>query len=253
MQGLSMPKESTSTSIGAKMKIFLGIDDTDILGSPGTNQIAMALAIKLQELEIVTMMILRHQLWYDSCVPYTSKNGSASMQLKSNDAINFPALAGFCKEFLLSHFVEGSDPGLCLATEDQAKSLISHGWRTTAEWVNPAEAIEKARESGCLLWSIAGRDHGIVGAIAAVGLAASGEQGRVVYNQSGYGEIRGMISVEKLREFGIFVVEEASQIPVSYGIVDLVKKLRPNIRGKKVVLYVEKGLELDSWTALKRN
>lgn len=235
------------------MKIFLGLDDTDILGSPGTNQIAMALATKLQELEIDTTMILRHQLWYDPCVPYTSKNGSASMQLECKSLIDFLMLASFCKEFLLSHFVEGSDPGLCLATENQAKSLISHGWRTTAGWVNPAEAIEKAREAGCLLWSIAGRDHGIVGAIAAVGLAASGEQGRVVYHQSAYGEIRGMISVEKLQEFGIVVIEEASQIPVSYGIVDLVKKLRPNIRGKKVVLYVKKGLDFDSWTALKRN
>ena len=235
------------------MKIFLGLDDTDILGSPGTNQIAMALAIKLKELEIDTTMILRHQLWYDSCVPYTSKNGSASMQLECKSGIDFPTLAGFCKEFLLSHFVEGSDPGLCLATEDQAKSLVSQGWRTTAEWVYPAEVIEKAKETGCLLWSIAGRDHGIVGALAAAGLAASGEQGRVVFHQSGYGEIRGIISVEKLQELGIVVIEESSNMKVSMGKVDLIKKLRPNIRGGKVVLFVEKGLEFDSWTALKRN
>jgi hypothetical protein len=175
------------------------------------------------------------------------------MQLECKGLIDFQTLAGFCKEFLLSHFVEGSDPGLCLATEDQAKSLISHGWRTTSEWVNPAEAIEKAKVSGCLLWSIAGRDHGIVGALAAVGLAASGEQGRVVFHQIGYGEIRGLISVEKLHEFGVLVIEESSQMLVSNGIVDLVKKLRPNIREQKVVLYVEKGLELNSWTALKRN
>ncbi|MSR51411.1 MAG: hypothetical protein EXS07_15355 [Gemmataceae bacterium] len=125
--------------------------------------------------------------------------------------------------------------------------------RTTGEWVNPAEAIEKAKEAGCLLWSIAGRDHGIVGALAAVGLAASGEQGRAVFHQSSYGEIRGLISVEKLQEFGIVVIEESSQMLVSNGIVDLVKKLRPNIRRNEVVLYVEKGLELNSWMALKRN
>ena len=235
------------------MRIFLGLDDTDILGSPGTNQIAMALAVKLQELGIKTQVILRHQLWYDSSVPYTSKNGSASMQLECNNFIDFPTLAGFCKEFLLSHFVAGSDPGLCLANEDQAKSLISHGWRTTGEWVYPAEAIEKARVSGCLLWSLAGRDHGVVGALAAVGLAASGEHGRVVFHQSGYGEIRGIISVEKLHEFGIIVMEETSQLIVSKGNIDLVKKLRPNIRGNKVILYVEKGLGYESWKALKRN
>jgi len=55
-----------------------------------------------------------------------------------------------------------------------------------------------------LLWSIAGRDHGVVGAIAAVGLAASGEQGRVVFNNLGYSELRGIISIEKLQDFGIF-------------------------------------------------
>ena len=92
-----------------------------------------------------------------------------------------------------------------------------------------------------------------MGALAAVGLAASGEQGRVVFHQSGYGEIRGLISVEKLQEFGIVVIEESSRMLVSNGIVDLVKKLRPNIRGNEVVLYVEKGLELNSWVALKRN
>ena len=235
------------------MQIFLGLDDTDILGSPGTNKIAMALAIKLKEIKIETRMILRHQLWYDPRVPYTSKNGSASMQLECKGPIDFQTLAVFCKEFLLSHFVEGSDPGLCLATPDQAKSLISHGWRTTGEWVNPAEAIEKAKVSGCLLWSIAGRDHGIVGALAAVGLAASGEQGRVVFHPSGYGEIRGLISVEKLKDFGILVIDVASQAIVNKGVVDLVKKLRPNIREQKIVLYVEKGPELNSWVALKRN
>jgi hypothetical protein len=74
-----------------------------------------------------------------------------------------------------------------------------------------------------------------------------------VFHQIGYGEIRGLISVEKLHEFGVLVIEESSQMLVSNGIVDLVKKLRPNIREQKVVLYVEKGLELNSWTALKRN
>lgn len=47
MQVLSMPKNSTSTTFGANIKQFLGLDDTDILDSPVNNQIAKALAIKL--------------------------------------------------------------------------------------------------------------------------------------------------------------------------------------------------------------
>lgn len=110
MQVLSMQDDATSNSTGAVMKIFLGLDDTEILGCPGTNQITMALAIKLKELGIETTMILRHQLWYDPRVPYTFKNGCASMQLESKGPIDFPTLGGFCKEFLLTHFVEGSNP-----------------------------------------------------------------------------------------------------------------------------------------------
>jgi len=49
------------------------------------------------------------------------------------------------------------------------------------------------------------------------------------------------------------VIEEAFQAMVTKGVVDLVKKLRPNIRGQKVVLYVEKGMKFDIWVALKRN
>lgn len=235
------------------MKLFLGLDDTDIPGSPGTNQIAMALGIKLKELGIETHIILRHQLWYDPIVPYTSKNGSASMLLNCSDNIDIPDLANHCKDFLLRHFIAGSDPGLCIATEHQAKSLIDHGWRTTREFVTPQEAIEKSTLAGCLLWSIAGRDHGMVGALAAVGLAASGEQGRVVFHHLGYGEKRGIISVENLLEYGIQTVEESTGKIIKDGRVDLLKKLRPNIRGNKVVLFVEKGPETGSWLALKRN
>ena len=49
------------------------------------------------------------------------------------------------------------------------------------------------------------------------------------------------------------MIEESSQMLVLNGVVDLVKKLRPNIREQKVMLYVEKGQEINSWRALKRN
>lgn len=235
------------------MKLFLGLDDTDIPGSAGTNQIAIALGLKLKELGIETRMILRHQLWYNSIVPYTSKNGSASMILECSNGIDISDLANHCKNFLLGHFVEGSDPGLCIATENQAKSLIDQGWRTTMEFVTPKEALEKSTLAGCLLWSVAGRDHGMVGALAAVGLAASGEQGRVVFHHLGYGEIRGIISVENLLGYGIQTVEESTREIIKEGRVDLVKKLRPNIRRNKVVLYVEKGPDTGLWLAMKRN
>jgi hypothetical protein len=60
--------------------IIVGIDETDIIGSPGTNQLARAI---LKEIGAASRdaIICRHQLFFDPRVPYTSKNGSASIQL----------------------------------------------------------------------------------------------------------------------------------------------------------------------------
>ena len=54
--------------------IFVGIDDTDTLDTPGTNQLARALACRLSE-RCDLVRITRHQLLFDPRVPYTSKNG----------------------------------------------------------------------------------------------------------------------------------------------------------------------------------
>ena len=58
------------------MIITVGLDDTDILDSPGTNQIAKAIVEDLTD-RFECVLILRHQLLNDPRVPYTSKNGSA--------------------------------------------------------------------------------------------------------------------------------------------------------------------------------
>jgi len=60
--------------------IYVGIDDTDIVGSPGTNQLARVIVGKLGSLA-AGAIVCRHQLFFDPRVPYTSGNGSASIQL----------------------------------------------------------------------------------------------------------------------------------------------------------------------------
>ncbi|MSR29866.1 MAG: hypothetical protein EXR99_00025 [Gemmataceae bacterium] len=235
------------------MEILLGIDDTDIPDWPGTNKLAMALALRLEENHVHTRRILRHQLWLDAAVPYTSGNGSASMLLKADSLEQIPWLEKFCAGFIEPLCPEGSDPAMCLCPASEAVGLTNLGWKATQEWVSPAEAMAVARERGVLLRSLKGRDHGVVGALAAVGLAASGEQGRVVFHEKGYGSLQGVVEVEKLIQWGIKVEEESTGQILDHGLVDLVKKLRPNIRHGLEVLFVEKGPGRDAWIALKRH
>ena len=53
--------------------IYVGIDDTDMPGTPGTNQLARRLVAALPA-GFALRVALRHQLFFDSRVPYTSKN-----------------------------------------------------------------------------------------------------------------------------------------------------------------------------------
>ena len=68
-------------SPGAAGVIYVGIDDTDVVGSPGTNQLARLLVAAVAG-DCRCRRIVRHQLLDDPRVPYTSKNGSASITLE---------------------------------------------------------------------------------------------------------------------------------------------------------------------------
>src|SRR3954464_61427 len=58
--------------------IYVGLDDTDTLEDPGTNQLARHLVRELAD-EFSGRIILRHQLLVDPRVPCTKKNGCASI------------------------------------------------------------------------------------------------------------------------------------------------------------------------------
>ncbi len=62
--------------------IYVGIDDTDTLDDPGTNQLARHIVRQLSG-QFRGRMILRHQLLEDPRVPCTKKNGCAVAQTRA--------------------------------------------------------------------------------------------------------------------------------------------------------------------------
>ena len=68
------------------------------------------------------------------------------------------------------------------------------------------------------------------------------------------GDVTGIIEIERLHQLGVIVRSLDGSIEPSSGRVDLVKKLRPNFRGGKAVLFVQPAQSpIADWTALKRN
>jgi hypothetical protein len=236
--------------------IYAGIDDTDIIGTPGTNQLAR-LILKRIGSAARDAVICRHQLFFDPRVPYTSKNGSASIQLPHATAADLDSLGAIIREVMREWFVAGSDPGLCLAM-GASEEMHAFSLRCKCEVITREEARAVAARAGCYLEGLGGTEQGIIGALAAIGLIVSGNDGRVVHlNDWPYPEdnFSGVQTIDAIYAKGVHAIRELdSNKPVMSGFIDAGKHLRPNWRGGRIVLYVNP--ETDSsvvadWRAVK--
>ena len=84
----------------------------------------------------------------------------------------------------------------------------------------------------------------MIGALAAVGLMATGNDGRVVYLASSGDDLldtSGPLTVEAILSRGIDEVRDlATGASITTGVVTIQKKLRPNWRDGRVVLFVSR-------------
>jgi len=235
--------------------IFIGIDDTDILGTPGTNQLARAMLKRLGG-AADGAVICRHQLFFDPRVPYTSKNGSASIQLPRANTKALDGLIAVLRDVMLGWFVAGSDPGLCAATEvpEEARAF---GLRCKSEVVTQDEARSVAARAGCYLEGLGGTEQGVIGAIAAIGLVADGQDGRVVHLASWPypDDFSGLHDIAEIRARGVTEIRQhGSGLAVTRGAIDVGKHLRPSWREGRVVLYVTPATAPEApapWIAVK--
>jgi len=234
---------------------YIGIDDTDIIGSPGTNQLARAILKRLGG-TADGAIICRHQLFFDPRVPYTSKNGSASIVLPSASTTDVSALIDDVRGVMRAWFIEGSDPGLCVARK-VPEALRAFGRRCQTEVVTQDDARGLAADAGVHLEGLAGTEQGVVGALAAVGLAATGADGRVVHLAAWPypDEFSGPQEIAALRARGVDEIRQIdSGAHVSSGLVDIGKHLRPNIRNRRIVLFVAPATDAGgpaAWQAVK--
>jgi hypothetical protein len=215
--------------------IYIGMDDTDIKGSRGTGRLARQIAEALSARYRV-LGITRHQLLFDPRVPYTSKNSSAAIHVDADGEVNLDALADDVQRLMLDDWYEGSDPGLCVArVVSPAMSEFGRQAKTTLVCQGDARALA-AREA-CVLRGLGGTCDGVIGALAAVGLAASGEDGRFVQVGSSR-ELQGVQSVPSILACGISEVRTLDGARLDAGAIDTGGKLRPAFREGRAILFV---------------
>ncbi len=187
-------------------------------------------------------------------MPCTKKNGCASIALEPLDPLATASqLIERLRQIIVPWCPAGSDPGFCVA-KAVPPAVVEWGLRCKRELVTQAEARNIAAAHEIHLEGLSGTEDGVIGALAAVGLMAMRNDGRVVHFGSGtedWYDVTGCLSVDEILSRGVDTVLTASGgEPVVAGTVDIGKRLRPNFHGGRVVLYVARG-EATHWEAVR--
>jgi hypothetical protein len=224
--------------------IYIGIDDTDIEGGPGTGRVARGLAQALvEQCGVKSLGVSRHQLLIDDRVRCTSHNSSKGLALVTDRPeadLYEPSI-----HYMKSCFVNGSDPGLCICPEEKITPEIKKYAVSAKEiLLSKEDAIELADKYHVFLKELGGDGGGIIGALASVGLRAEGNDGRLVDLQ-GIKDIKGIITVgDVLEKTGIVRVQDIhGNLLEKTELIDSLDWLRPSMIAGEPVLRVKPGPE----------
>ena len=236
------------------MRIYVGFDDTDILDSDrGTGKLARWFEKELPK-SCHLWGVVRQQLLLDKSIDYTSHNSSACAVVEASNGCSIDDVISKAVDHIKKHFISGSDPGLCVASEDNRAlpGLIVFGRTCATKVVTQNDAFKAA--AGAHLSGHGGTNDGIIGAAAAVGLTAYGWCGRFIE----FGRLRDFpaeVSVSDLEKAGIIVVsvDRDAQTPASGDMINTDGWLRPRLWGGKPILPVMLN-EKNLWESLgKKN
>lgn len=162
------------------MKYLIGIDDTDNKESRGTgfNSRQLAAGIQNNKLGKVTG-ITRHQLLVHPDIPYTSQNSSACLEVMADDYLS---LKEYARDFMQNVGAIGSDVGLCITEYDKVTAeIITWGNNAKKIILKIDDAYTLAKKHDIYLEGLTGTKIGVIGALAATGLRAGGNDGRFIW------------------------------------------------------------------------
>lgn len=221
------------------MVLYVAIDDTDMPDSIGTGRLAREIAKELEQ-RYPVLYVTRHQFYVHPDIPYTSHNSGAVIHLSDIPEESLTALSEEVISLMKGRFIQGSDPGLCLATHDQIKApLIAYAQDAKNKVLTQEQAKKLAANLNILLYGLGGTNGGIIGALAGVGLAATGLDGRFLE----IGTIRdqsGPMNVDVLLKTGIESVFSTDGKELKEGIIQIRKFPQPiRVFGKAHLLVEE--------------
>jgi len=221
------------------VRIYVGFDDTDVLDADrGTGKLARWFEAELPP-ECSVWGVVRQQLLVDERISYTSHNSSACVVVEAPGTGVVEDLIARARAHLGRHFLEGSDPGLCVVPEGHPAldRLIAFGRLAAIEVVTQDGA--RCAAAGSHLSPHGGTGDGIIGAAAAVGLTADGWHGRFI-EYRGLRDLPPGLTVSELERRGMMVVSLDRDAPAPHpeDWVETRGWLRPRLWGGRPILPV---------------
>jgi tRNA(Ile2) C34 agmatinyltransferase TiaS len=224
-------------------RLYIGIDDTDNKYSRGTGYRSRKLAELLMLYKLAYVEgITRHQLFVHTDIPYTSQNSSACLVVSANNSTD---IAQFCKEFLIKDSAKGSDVGLCITHESSiSESITEWGNNAKIKVLTKKQAYQLATENGVFLKGLTGSKDGIIGALAAVGLRHSGNDGRFIWlPETDLREVKGVYKAQELLTLNIadcIITKDNNILNNNQGIY-MGDWVRPLLNKNQKTIIVEKS------------
>jgi len=225
-----------------KKHLLIGIDDTDDNCSKGTGYFSRKLGCYLEENMLGRVLgISRHQLCTNNRINYTTNNSSACIEICI--CVEASKLIEGIRNYTKEHTSKKANPGFCVIDMTNVpKSLLDFGLKSKTKIVSVNEAYKIAAEHNIHLEGIKQGASGIIGALAAVGLRATGNDGRMIWVQGREisemqgvfvaGEIYSTTRVDSIKTL------EGFKIPVN-ATIELNKSARPVIKENTITLFVE--------------
>jgi hypothetical protein len=220
---------------------LIGIDDTDSPTSEGTTHHARRLGEVIEERKHGRLVsITRHQLFQHPDIYYTTTNSSACMLVDAPKEARRD-LELDCREFLRRFSAPSSDPGFALAAwRDVSPEVVTWGRQAKHTRHFRSEAIELAKLNNISCAGFHGSGSGVIGALAAIGLYFSGNDGCFTW-LPGLDRLNGTLTLPVL--LSMCTIERVENFrgrrPLERDLIHLGDAPIPVLRDGKPVLLLE--------------
>jgi len=231
------------------MLFLIGIDDTDNPKTGDTGSLAQRLGAKIEASRSGRMVsVTSHQLAHHPNIISTSQNQSVCLLVDADrDAQRDIEL--ICRTFLMPECAAGSNSGFSLAAwSSVSPAITAWGRQAKSVFLDRQEAMNLARAYQISIAGFTGSGHGVIGALAAIGLYFDGNDGRFLW-LDGLRSLKGIFTLTGLIETcAIDRVENLrGRKPMPNDRIHISEEAYPILRDGQSLLLVEPSKKDETW------